>query len=139
MDPEHRDSFDRLQDLAANDDFDAGHMPDVVSMDGVLNGSERINISHAGGEFGTLEEDIEEDTDGEEEKAKYVGLQPECENITDYVYLGRQRTGEHGEIIRKHATLVSPVKWTTWSPPTCITVPKTSSVRPSHQDREKPW
>ena len=73
MDPEHRENLDRLQGLAADDDFDPGHLPEApntVRMDDVLDGSERINLSHAGGEFNTLEEDIEEDTDGEEEKAQ---------------------------------------------------------------------
>lgn len=73
MEADHREAFNHLQDLAEDDDFDAGHIPDApntVSMDGVLDGSERIQLSHAGGEFGSLEQDIEEDTDDEGVQAK---------------------------------------------------------------------
>ncbi|KAJ6600993.1 hypothetical protein DFH09DRAFT_1243004 [Mycena vulgaris] len=68
MEPDHHKGFDHLQGLAEDDDFDAGHLPDAantVSMDGVLDGSERLKLSHAGGEFGSLEADIEEDTKDE--------------------------------------------------------------------------
>lgn len=72
MDAEHRDNFDRLQDLAADDNFNPGNHPasNTISMDGVLDGSERIELSHAGGEFGSLEQDIEEDAEEDEEKAR---------------------------------------------------------------------
>lgn len=72
MDGEHRAAFDHLQDLADDDDFDASHPGNFVNMEGVLDGSERIEIRHAGGEFGphSLEQDIEEDTDDEDAGAK---------------------------------------------------------------------
>ncbi|KAJ6600447.1 hypothetical protein DFH09DRAFT_901486 [Mycena vulgaris] len=73
MEAGHREAFEQLQGLAEDDDFNAGHMPSApnfVNMDGVLDGSERIEISHAGGEFSSLEQDIEEDTDDENVEAK---------------------------------------------------------------------
>ncbi|KAJ7462181.1 hypothetical protein B0H11DRAFT_1735562 [Mycena galericulata] len=73
MEPGHREAFTQLQDLAEDDNFDAGHAPgapNFVSMEGVLEGSEHIELSHAGGEFNPLEQDIEEDTDDEGVGAK---------------------------------------------------------------------
>lgn len=73
MDSGHRDNIAHLQDLAEDEDFNAGHIPEVpdtVNMAGVLDGSERIEISHAGGEFRSLEEDLEEDTNDEYSKGK---------------------------------------------------------------------
>jgi hypothetical protein len=64
MDPEHREGMERLQSLAANEDFHAGDMseaPNMVNMGGVLDGSERIELS----EFGSLEQDLEEDSGDE--------------------------------------------------------------------------
>lgn len=76
MDAEHREGLDRLQSLAADEDFHAGDVPDapnMVNMGDILDGSARIDLSHAGGEFGSLEEDLEEDPgdDDAEAKAKY--------------------------------------------------------------------
>ncbi|KAJ7445131.1 hypothetical protein B0H11DRAFT_1746932 [Mycena galericulata] len=73
MEAGQRKAFEQLQALAEDDDFDPGHMPSApnfVNMDGVLDGSERIEISHAGGEFSSLEEDIVEGTGDGEAKAK---------------------------------------------------------------------
>jgi hypothetical protein len=55
-----------------DDDFDPNesNTPNVVDMAGVLNGSERIELSHAGGELGSLEEDLEDETDDESAGAK---------------------------------------------------------------------
>jgi hypothetical protein len=77
MEVEHREGLERLQTLAEDDDFDPGHLPDapnMVNMGDIQDGSARIEISHAGGEFGSLEEDIEEDSgdDNAEAKARYV-------------------------------------------------------------------
>jgi hypothetical protein len=68
MDTEHREGFDRLQSLAADENFHAGDVPDgpnIVSMADILDGSARIDISHAGGEFAALEQDIEDDSGDE--------------------------------------------------------------------------
>ncbi|KAJ6583130.1 hypothetical protein DFH09DRAFT_912007 [Mycena vulgaris] len=65
MEAEHREGFDRLQSLAADDNFHAGDVPDapnMVNMADILDGSARIEISHAGGEFTSLEQDVEEDS-----------------------------------------------------------------------------
>ncbi|KAJ7429411.1 hypothetical protein B0H11DRAFT_2409247 [Mycena galericulata] len=73
MEPSDREAFDQLQALAEDDDFDPDHppgAPNVVSMEGVLDGSERIELSHAGGEFSGLEQGIEEDTEDEGDEAK---------------------------------------------------------------------
>jgi hypothetical protein len=79
MDPEHREGMERLQSLAADEDFHAGDMseaPSMVNMGGILDGSERIELSHAGGEFGSLEQDLEEDSgdDNPPAKARYAGF-----------------------------------------------------------------
>lgn len=77
MDDGHLEGLERLQTLAEDDDFDPGHLPDapnMVNVGDILDGSARIEISHAGGEFGSLEEGIEEDCgdDKEEGKFRYV-------------------------------------------------------------------
>ncbi|KAJ7238535.1 hypothetical protein B0H12DRAFT_1075290 [Mycena haematopus] len=64
MDAEHREGLERLQSLAEDDDFCAGDMPEapnMVNMEDILDGSARIELSHAGGEFVSLEQGIEED------------------------------------------------------------------------------
>ncbi|KAJ7259116.1 hypothetical protein B0H12DRAFT_1070048 [Mycena haematopus] len=64
MDAEHREGLERLQSLAEDDNFCAGDMPEapnMVNMEDILDGSARIELSHAGGEFVSLEQGIEED------------------------------------------------------------------------------
>jgi hypothetical protein len=63
METAQRDAVMNLQGLAEDDDFDAGGSH--VNMEGVLEGSERIEISHTGGEMGSWEDDIEEGSDEE--------------------------------------------------------------------------
>ncbi|KAJ7693723.1 hypothetical protein B0H14DRAFT_2651331 [Mycena olivaceomarginata] len=72
MDVEGLEGFEHLQGLAKDDDFDPNesNTPNVVGMAGVLNGSEQIELSHAGGELGSLEEDLEDETDDESAGAK---------------------------------------------------------------------
>ncbi|KAJ7143092.1 hypothetical protein C8R43DRAFT_954234 [Mycena crocata] len=76
MTPENREGFAQLQEMAADDDFDADDLPaapNVVNLGDILDGSARIDISHAGGEFDTLEREIEEDSgedDAEEKKQR---------------------------------------------------------------------
>jgi hypothetical protein len=56
--------LEHLQALADDNDFhasDAPQFPNVVMMSDVLAGSERIELSHAGGEFSSLEQGIEDD------------------------------------------------------------------------------
>ncbi|KAJ7708496.1 hypothetical protein B0H14DRAFT_3082218 [Mycena olivaceomarginata] len=67
MDVDGLEGLQHLQGLAEDEDFDPNNSntPNMVNMGGVLNGSERIELSHAGGELGSLEEDLEEDTDDE--------------------------------------------------------------------------
>jgi hypothetical protein len=77
MDAERLEGFDRLQTPAADDDFHAGDTPDlpsVVNLGDILDGSARIELSHAGGEFRSLEEGIEEDSgdEGFDTRAKWV-------------------------------------------------------------------
>ncbi|KAF8162026.1 hypothetical protein K438DRAFT_1985345, partial [Mycena galopus ATCC 62051] len=77
MEAEDQEGLDRLQSLADNEDFHAGDLPlqvNMVNMEDVLDGSERIELSHGGGEFSTLEEDLEADCgdDAEEKKARKV-------------------------------------------------------------------
>ena len=79
MEAEDREGLQRLQSLAEDDDFHAGDLQqdfNMVNMEDVLDGSERIELSHGGGEFSTLEQDIEADSgdDDEEKKARYVSL-----------------------------------------------------------------
>ncbi|KAJ6469111.1 hypothetical protein DFH09DRAFT_1254063 [Mycena vulgaris] len=64
MDAAHRENFDRLQSLAADNNFRAGDTlasPNMVNMADILDGLARIEISHAGGEFASLAQDIEDD------------------------------------------------------------------------------
>ncbi|KAJ7821992.1 hypothetical protein B0H14DRAFT_3471049 [Mycena olivaceomarginata] len=72
MDADGLQGLEHLQGLADDDDFDPTNLntPNFVNMEGVLNGSEQIELSHAGGELGSLEEDLEEDTDDESAGAK---------------------------------------------------------------------
>ncbi|KAJ7830919.1 hypothetical protein B0H14DRAFT_3464469 [Mycena olivaceomarginata] len=67
MDADGLEGLKHLQGLAENNDFDPNNSNtlNIVNMEGVLNGSERIELSHVGGELGTLEEDLEEDTEDE--------------------------------------------------------------------------
>ncbi|KAJ7148713.1 hypothetical protein C8R43DRAFT_1128944 [Mycena crocata] len=68
MDGDKREALERLQDMADDDDFDAGavpDLPDIISLNNILDGSEQINISHAGGEMDSLRQGIaEEPRDG---------------------------------------------------------------------------
>ncbi|KAJ7432685.1 hypothetical protein FB451DRAFT_1196858 [Mycena latifolia] len=69
MEEEHRETLEHLQGLAEDDDFDPNNIPaapTLVNMDRVLDGSERIELSHVGGEFGAWEDDIEEAEDASE-------------------------------------------------------------------------
>ncbi|KAF8137980.1 hypothetical protein K438DRAFT_1996564 [Mycena galopus ATCC 62051] len=64
MEDDSRADLDHLQSLAEDDDFHAGdlpHFPDFVDVGDILTGAERAEFSHAGGEFASLEEEIEED------------------------------------------------------------------------------
>lgn len=72
MDVDSLEGLQHLQGLVEDEDFDPNNSntPNMVNMGGVLNGSERIELSHAGGELGSLEEDLEEDTDDESSEAK---------------------------------------------------------------------
>ncbi|KAJ7147203.1 hypothetical protein C8R43DRAFT_953380 [Mycena crocata] len=59
MDPEKRESLQHLRDLADDDDFDAGNIPnapDMVNMDDILDGTTQVEMSHA-------EEDSGDDND----------------------------------------------------------------------------
>jgi hypothetical protein len=64
MEDDSCEDLEHLQSLAEDDDFHAGDLPnfpEVVNVDNILMGMERAELSHAGGEFASLEEDIEED------------------------------------------------------------------------------
>jgi hypothetical protein len=107
MEVEHREGLERLQTLAEDNDFDPGHLldaPNMVNMGDILDGSARIEISHAGGELGSLEEDIEEDSgdDNAEAKAKYV-LFYWIVLYLNLILLGKRRTGEPAGIVLKRA------------------------------------
>ncbi|KAJ6495473.1 hypothetical protein C8R45DRAFT_1095109 [Mycena sanguinolenta] len=72
MAAEDREGLDRLQSLMADNDFHAGdslHDINMVNLKEVLDGSERIELSHGGGEFSSLGQDIEADL-GEEDDEK---------------------------------------------------------------------
>jgi hypothetical protein len=57
MDEDERRAFDRLRDIPDNIPDNMGDCP--IDIDNVLDGSTRIDISHAGGEFQQmLEEDV---------------------------------------------------------------------------------
>jgi hypothetical protein len=74
MEDRQRENLEHLQSLAEDDDFNPGELPDfpnVVNMADVLGGSERIELSHAGGELGSLEDGIEEDWVDEDTRTKY--------------------------------------------------------------------
>ncbi|KAJ7787485.1 hypothetical protein B0H14DRAFT_3095373 [Mycena olivaceomarginata] len=74
MEDGQRENLEHLQSLAEDDDFNPGELPDfpnVVNMADVLGGSERIELSHAGGELGSLEDGIEEDWVDEDTRTKY--------------------------------------------------------------------
>jgi hypothetical protein len=68
METGQRDAVTSLQGLAEDPNFDAGATH--FDMEGVLDGSERIDISHAGGEMGSWEDDIEEGSDEEGPEVK---------------------------------------------------------------------
>ncbi|KAJ7703400.1 hypothetical protein B0H14DRAFT_3526949 [Mycena olivaceomarginata] len=64
MDDENCEELSHLQSLADDDDFHAGdapNFPTMVNIDDFLTGAEQADLSHAGGEHGLLEQDIEED------------------------------------------------------------------------------
>ncbi|KAJ7831313.1 hypothetical protein B0H14DRAFT_2592757 [Mycena olivaceomarginata] len=72
METRQRDAAMNLQGLAEDNDFDAGGSH--VNMEGVLEGSERIDISHAGGEVGSWEDNIEEGSNEEGPELKKANL-----------------------------------------------------------------
>ncbi|KAJ7888131.1 hypothetical protein B0H14DRAFT_3430321 [Mycena olivaceomarginata] len=64
MDDGDCEELSHLQSLADDDNFHAGdapNFPDMVNIDNFLTGAEGADLSHAGGELGSLEQDIEED------------------------------------------------------------------------------
>lgn len=63
MSSAEREALEKLQRVAEDDDFDAGGSS-TFNMADILDGSERIDISHAGGEFSALQEDLEEEEEG---------------------------------------------------------------------------
>jgi hypothetical protein len=76
MDDGDREELSHLQSLADDDDFHAGdapNFPDMVNIDGFLTGAERADLSHAGGELGSLEQDIEEDLVEEDKRRGRYG------------------------------------------------------------------
>ncbi|KAF8177173.1 hypothetical protein K438DRAFT_1978815 [Mycena galopus ATCC 62051] len=63
MDEGHREELTHLRSLAEDNDFHVGdepHFPDMVNMEDILTGAEEVDLSHAEGEMGSLEQDIEE-------------------------------------------------------------------------------
>ncbi|KAJ7859641.1 hypothetical protein B0H14DRAFT_2577071 [Mycena olivaceomarginata] len=71
MDDENREELSHLQTLADDDDFHAGdapNFPEMINVDDFLTGAEQADLSHAGGELGSLEEDIEEDLVAEDRR-----------------------------------------------------------------------
>ncbi|KAJ7840296.1 hypothetical protein B0H14DRAFT_2587525 [Mycena olivaceomarginata] len=81
-----------LQGLAEDDDFDAGGSH--VNMEGVLEGSERIDISHAGGEMGSWEDNIEEGSDEEgpelkKAKAEDWRTRCDCTEVRNLAFQGQ--------------------------------------------------
>ncbi|KAJ7885831.1 hypothetical protein B0H13DRAFT_1889454 [Mycena leptocephala] len=86
METGQRDAIMNLQGLAEDDDFDTGGSH--VNMEAVLEGSEHIEISHAGGEMGSWEDDIEEgsDEEGPELKKRNLAFQGQMpEMVTTYI------------------------------------------------------
>jgi hypothetical protein len=69
MDIEGLEGFKHLQGLAEDNDFDPNES-NIVDIARVLNSLEWIGLSHAGGELGSLEEDLEDETDDESAGAK---------------------------------------------------------------------
>jgi hypothetical protein len=64
MEDDNHADFEHLQSLAEDDNFHAGDMPnfpEVVNVGDIPMGTERAELSYAGGEFASLEEDIEGD------------------------------------------------------------------------------
>lgn len=117
MDAEDREGLERLQTLAADDDFHAGDIPPVpemVNMQDILQGSERIELSHAGGEF-SLEQDIEDEEAWVDEpgtKARSVGFSAGDSLLgwADCTTLGKGKTGGLAAIELKIETAHSSVK-----------------------------
>ncbi|KAF8128329.1 hypothetical protein K438DRAFT_2000344 [Mycena galopus ATCC 62051] len=71
MEEGHRQDLEHLQSLAEDDDFhtgDAPSLPNLVNVDDILMGAEQADLSHARGEMGSLEEDIEQDLVEEEKR-----------------------------------------------------------------------
>ncbi|KAJ7857422.1 hypothetical protein B0H14DRAFT_3085219 [Mycena olivaceomarginata] len=71
MEDDTRADLDHLQSLAEDDDFHAGdvaNFPEMVDVGDILTGTQRAELSHAGGEFSSLEEGIEEDWVDENER-----------------------------------------------------------------------
>ncbi|KAJ7697754.1 hypothetical protein B0H14DRAFT_3529204 [Mycena olivaceomarginata] len=100
MDADSLEGLEHLQGLAEDEEFDRGNSstPNIVNMDGVLDGSERIELSHAGGEFGTLEEDLEkaEDWRTRRDRTERRNLAFECQMpdmVNSYIrYCAEQAT-----------------------------------------------
>jgi hypothetical protein len=76
MEDRAREELQHLQSLAEDDDFHAGDAPDfpnMMNVDDILTGTEQADLSHAGGELGSLEDDIEEDLVEEDNRqGRYV-------------------------------------------------------------------
>ncbi|KAJ7814401.1 hypothetical protein B0H14DRAFT_3477070 [Mycena olivaceomarginata] len=74
MQAEELEGLDHLQSLAEDENFHAGDLPpdvNMINMEDVLDGSERIELSHGGGEFLSLEQDLEANSgDDDDEKKK---------------------------------------------------------------------
>ncbi|KAJ7788156.1 hypothetical protein B0H14DRAFT_3504535 [Mycena olivaceomarginata] len=71
MDDENREELSHLQSLADDDDFHAGdapNFPTMVNINDFLTRAEQADLSHAGGELGSLEQDIEEDLIAEDDR-----------------------------------------------------------------------
>jgi hypothetical protein len=80
MDDENHEELSHLQSLADDDDFHAGdapNFPTMVNIDDFLTGAEQADLSHAGGELGLLEQDIEEDLIAEDDRrGRYAAFSP---------------------------------------------------------------
>jgi hypothetical protein len=104
MEDGHRENLEHLQALADDDDFHAGdapQLPNVVTMSDVLAGSERIELSHAGGEFSLLEQGIEDDwvdveeSDGAKPRS-FRNFIPLAWGLADAIPERSRRTGGRG-------------------------------------------
>jgi hypothetical protein len=115
MEDGHRENLEHLQALADDDDFHAGdapRFPNIVTMSGVLAGSERIELSHAGGEFSSLEQGIEDDwVDVEESEGtkprSFPHYIPSAWGLADVIPGSTRRTGGHAVTALTCGTVLS--------------------------------